>query len=326
MSGQTPITCKVLPSKLIDAEDCTFLISLPDSDADDRVVDWIERFGILNPIRVNSRPDGLYRIVSGFRRFRAARRLGLKKVSCQVEQAHPSLLLLGAAVENLSTRGLDELEKATVIHKLKVDYGKSDAELIETVLPVFGIQANRQRLEHYHQLARLPAPVKRAISDGILIPEVAMKLQGWSSLEGDLFIRTVGRYRLGRNKQRKLFELLDDLRELNSQELFSVWERSGAAAIDGDESLPPELRYARIREILGRFRFPVLTQHQERYHQLKKALRLLPVLQVSAPEYFEGDSIKVSFSARSTEEFTAVVENLSRASACPELKEIFDLL
>ncbi len=326
VSSESQLVSKDLSMHLIDGGDRTFSASHSTLQSGVQLKDWIQKVGILVPLRVNLRSDGAYRIVSGFRRFTVAVQLGLKAVPCRVDQAPPKTLFLKAVVENLSTRGLGELEKATVIYKMQVDYQKSDGELIEKVLPILGIQGSRHRLDYYLRLAQLPEPLLQAIVQGVVIPEVALKLSSWGFDEFSLFVRTVAEYRLGRNKQRQLFELVDDLKASKSADLHSVWDQSGAAEIDRDQTLPPEVRYDRIRKVLGRLRYPVLSEHQERFHKLKGALSLPGCVRLEIPEYFEGDSIKVSFRTRNSEEFAQVTEHLSRAAVCNELKEIFDLL
>jgi hypothetical protein len=268
----------------------------------------------------------VYRIVSGFRRFSAAGQLGMKEVPCLLDQDPPPKLFLKAVVENLATRGCGELEKATIIYKLGTNFRKGDEELIGEVLPLLGIQGNRYRLEYYRRLAQLSGALQQAISDGVLIPEVALRVSGWGSEESSLFVRTISEYRLGRNKQRHLFELADELKASLSADLLAVWEQSGAAEIDRDQKLPPEVRYGRIREALIRLRYPILSEHQERFRRLRGALSLPASVQLAAPSYFEGDSIEVSFRCRSSDEFVRVARELSRATLRDELKQIFELL
>ena len=258
VSSESQLVSKDLSLHLIDGGDRTFSASHSALQSGVRLKDWIQKVGILVPLRVNLRSDGAYRIVSGFRRFAAAGQLGLKAVPCRVDQAPPPTLFLKAVVENLSTRGLGELEKATVIYKMQVDYQKSDGELIERVLPILGIQGSRHRLHYYLRLAQLPEPLLQAIVQGVVIPEVALKLSSWGLDEFSLFVRTVAEYRLGRNKQRQLFELVDDLKASKSADLHALWEQSGAAETDRDQTLPTEVRYDRSRKALGRLRYPVL--------------------------------------------------------------------
>jgi hypothetical protein len=168
--------------------------------------------------------------------------------------------------------------------------------------------------------------LQQAISEGVLTPEVALKVSGWSSEESSLFLKTISTYRLGRNKQRQLFELTDDLKTFRSVDLLALWEQSGAAEIDRDQILPPQVRYDRIRKALVRLRYPVLSRHQERFHRLKGALGLPGSVQLAVPKYFEGDSIEVSFRTRNPGEFAEVAEHLSRAAGRDELKEIYELL
>jgi ParB/RepB/Spo0J family partition protein len=326
MPGESQSAFKALSLQLIDENDRTFLASRSGLKVSPSLNSWIQAVGILVPLRVNLREDGAYRIVSGFRRFSAACQLGMKEVPCLVDQDPPPKLFLKAVVENLATRGCDELEKATIIHKMGSDFQKNDEELIGKVLPLLGIQGNRYRLEYYRRLAHLTESLQQAVSEGVLVPEVALKVSGWDSEEASLFVRTISEYRLGRNKQRHLFELADELKASMSADLGVVWERSGAAEIDRDQKIPPEVRYGRIREALVRLRYPVLSGHQERFRRLKGALRLPGTVQLAAPKYFEGDSIEVSFRTRNSEEFVHVAEHLSRAARCDELKEIFELL
>lgn len=77
----------------------------------------ISRYGVLQPLSVRRRGGG-YELVSGERRLRAAKLVGLKDVPCivlDIDSRESSILAL---VENLQRRDLDFIEEAEGLYKL----------------------------------------------------------------------------------------------------------------------------------------------------------------------------------------------------------------
>ncbi|MFQ5738556.1 MAG: ParB/RepB/Spo0J family partition protein [Acidobacteriota bacterium] len=328
---------KVYSLKLsqIDAEDRTFAIS-PAWLFPQRLLESVRQAGILSPLQVVATHPGRFRIVSGFQRYRAADRVGLASVPCLLQQPGSSELDLFLRVvrENQGTRPLLEVEKASVLRKLKERFLLSDRELIEQFQPLLGIRSDRHSLKRYLQLSRLPEQLQRSLPS--LRLEMALKIAAWMPEEQSFLLGVLERYHPGKNKQKELFELLDELRATLRRDPVKpapsrplvprIWQESGAAEIDQDSGLARTEQLDKIISRLRLWRYPVLCRLEDRYRKLKRALALPAGIQLNAPRFFEGDRMAIRFMFRTPEELRGAGRKLQEIAEKKELKEIFELL
>ena len=324
---------KMISVGRIDSEDRLFAVSLPWSPIE-QLNRSVEKAGILSPLHVQETADDRFRIVMGFRRYLSCRNLGVQSLPCLVREQEDELALFVEALEdNLATRGLHLLEKAHVLLKLRRDFKLEDRALMEDFMPQLEIRADRFHLDRYLDLAQLPESMQRTLLDP-LEPDIALKLSKWKGQEQDFFLEIISRFQLGRNKQKQLFVVFDELRALEIQTgsaseakgLERIWHECGAADIERDESLSHSERFSRAFEGLRRLRFPRLTEHEKRYKELKAALKIPPQIHFQAPPYFEGDRIDISFSFGDSDELLKVATKLEAMAQTDELKEILELL
>jgi len=319
---------QILPIRQIDLEDYVFSVSPPWMGIDS-LIQSIEKHGILTPLQVQTKKGEQFRVIRGFRRMLAASRLGFSEIPCIIRAGvEPLVLVTEALVENLSTRALSQIEKAYVVQVLKERFQLEDHVVMDQFLPILGIRADRFHLNYYLNLAGLPVALQEGVLNG-MEPEVALKLAHWNREEQEFFRALWSRFRLGRNHQRKLVALLDELRASGSGEADSAmdaWEMSGASEISQNENLAPNEAFRECLDQLVRFRFPRIAEHQQQFEQLKANLRLPPRLRLEAPRNFEGDQLKFSFSFASTEELSDVLRKLDELSKEDAIRQILELL
>lgn len=325
---------KAIQSDRIDPQDRLFAISLPWFPLDP-LMRSVRESGILSPLHVQPAEAGRFRIIIGFRRFEVARELGLQEIPCIVRKEGSQLTLFVQALkDNLVTRPLHLLEKAHLLLKLRDEFGLSDQVLMDDFMPLCDIRADRFHLQQYLSLARLPEPLKRAVLDP-LEPDIALKLLSWKSDEQKFFQALASKFRLGKNKQKRLFVVLDELRDLTAVTSSGpgirvsapiLWQQSGAAAIEEDQRLSLSDRFAKAFEVLYRERFPRLSSYEQEYERLKSALKLPPRIQFHAPRYFEGERIHVSFAFQSSDELFETAKKLEEIAQSDEVKKILELL
>jgi ParB-like chromosome segregation protein Spo0J len=315
---------------LIDAGERTFSLA-PSWLQSDALVASIARVGICSPIHVQKLDDGMFRIVSGFKRFQASQSLGRNEILClEVETGCPDLELMSASIwENAAFRSFLEVEKAYILKKLSSKFGVVERDLIEEYLPVLDIKPDRFNLQRYLALAELPEFVQSSV--GRVELEVALKAGRWPVEEQEFLIDVVDRYRLGRNKQRKLFELLDELKAIavlngKGSLVVDIWDDCGARDVDEGSSADDVQKYNRISDCLLLARFPKLIEHRKRAEELKSALRIPTGLQLTLPTNFEGSRIEVHLSVRNAVELSEYSDNLLRISRQEELVALFELL
>lgn len=116
------------------------------------LADSISAYGILQPLTVRDR-GGVYELVAGERRLRAARIAGLREVPCLIAEVGEEDAALLALIENLQRRDLDYMEEVAAIARLIRRYGLSQQQAAEKLGKSQPTIANKLRL------LRLSAPV-----------------------------------------------------------------------------------------------------------------------------------------------------------------------
>lgn len=132
----------------------------------------IRRHGVLQPICVRRAGDG-YEIVSGERRWRAARSAGLAKIPAVVrDDISDEVSLELAIVENVQRQDLDPLEKARGYQALMERVGLTQEQVAERV----GIA--RASVTNHLRLLDLPAEAQEALAGGMISMGHAKALLG----------------------------------------------------------------------------------------------------------------------------------------------------
>ncbi|MDE1977259.1 MAG: ParB/RepB/Spo0J family partition protein [Elusimicrobia bacterium] len=161
-----------------------------DAAAMKELTESIRQNGVLVPILLakNGKP-GVYRLIAGERRLRAAKSLALESVPAQIVEADQSKLDELQVLENLHRADLGPIEEARAFKKL-LDQGKRSIEglakqvdksvkyvtrsvrLLE--LPRKAVQAIEKGVispEHGHQILRLPEDRREKMVDFALTPD-----------------------------------------------------------------------------------------------------------------------------------------------------------
>ena len=116
------------------------------------LADSIKKYGMIQPVTVrrisdeNSPFGGLYELIAGERRLRAARMLDLPYVPCIIIDADREESAKLALVENLQRHGLDFFEEAEAIEALIKKYGVKQQDIADMLSVSQSYVANKLRL------------------------------------------------------------------------------------------------------------------------------------------------------------------------------------
>jgi len=113
----------------------------------------IEEKGIIEPIIVRRYGDG-FQIISGERRFIAAREVGLDEVPCIVREADEQETLEVALIENLQRKDLTPFEEADGLRQLAEKHGYTHEEIARK------IGKSRSSITETVSLSRIPEDVR----------------------------------------------------------------------------------------------------------------------------------------------------------------------
>jgi len=122
----------------------------------------IKEKGIIQPVIVRCGEDGLFRLIAGERRLRAARLAGLRKVPAIVKDVAPAETIELALIENIQREELNPLETAEAFQRLIKDFNLTHDDLARKV------SKDRATVTNYLRILKLPSEVKSWIADGSL--------------------------------------------------------------------------------------------------------------------------------------------------------------
>ena len=92
----------------------------------------VEKYGIIQPIIV-TKQEGYYEIVAGERRWRAAKKAGLKTMPCIVRESNERKNKEIALIENIQREDLNPIDKARGFRQLLDDYGMTQQQLADII-------------------------------------------------------------------------------------------------------------------------------------------------------------------------------------------------
>ena len=133
-----------------------------DSAALDELAASIRELGIIQPLTLRSTAPGAYQIISGERRYRAAKLAGLDSVPAYIRTATDSELTEMALIENIQREDLNAIEIALTFRKLIDQYKLTQERLSER------IGKNRVTIANFLRLLKLPAEVQLGLRDKAL--------------------------------------------------------------------------------------------------------------------------------------------------------------
>ncbi|NIA23996.1 MAG: ParB/RepB/Spo0J family partition protein [Gammaproteobacteria bacterium] len=132
----------------------------------------IQEVGLLQPIIVNDNDEGVYTLVAGERRLRAARRVGLSELPVIIRQGEDDKLLTEALIENLQREDLTVLEEAAAYQQLLDDFLLTHEEIGRRV------GKSRSAVTNALRLLQLPASIQGMLERGELTGGHARALLG----------------------------------------------------------------------------------------------------------------------------------------------------
>ena len=133
-----------------------------DEEALEELADSIRTLGVIQPITVKRTDDGRYLIISGERRWRAARKAGLESLPAYIREVDDEHLHAMALVENIQREDLNAIEIALGMQRLIDECNLTQEALSEKV------SKKRSTVSNYMRLLKLPNEVQLALKEGLI--------------------------------------------------------------------------------------------------------------------------------------------------------------
>ncbi len=150
-----------------------------DEEALEELSASIKQYGIIQPIVV-CKKDDYYQIIAGERRWRAAKKAGLKEVPVVIKEYSEKEIAEISLIENIQREDLNPIEEAQSYKKLIDDYKLTQDELAKRVSKSRTVITNAMRLLKLHE------EVQKMLVDGALSAGHARALLGIENKEKQL--------------------------------------------------------------------------------------------------------------------------------------------
>lgn len=116
-----------------------------DEDALEELAESIKQFGLLQPIIVQDRKT-YYEIIAGERRWRAAKKAGLKEVPVIIKNLSEQEIVEISLIENIQRENLNPIEEAQAYKRLLTEFNLKQDEVAERVAKSRTAVTNSMRL------------------------------------------------------------------------------------------------------------------------------------------------------------------------------------
>ncbi len=150
-----------IPADMVEANPFQPRMSF-DGDALEELAASIRTLGLIQPITVRKLDGGRFQIISGERRFKACRMVGMTEIPAYVRQADDQGMLEMALVENIQRENLDPIETALSYQRL-IDECKLTQEVMAD-----RVGKKRSSVTNMLRLLKLPVKVQHDLKVGLL--------------------------------------------------------------------------------------------------------------------------------------------------------------
>ncbi len=130
-----------------------------DESALKELAESIDKQGIIQPVTVRKAGFDKYQLISGERRFRASKSLGLEKIPAYIRIADDEQMLEMALIENIHREDLNAIEVGLSYQRLIEDCNMTMQQVSEKV------GQNRTTITNYIRLLKLPPEIQVAVRD-----------------------------------------------------------------------------------------------------------------------------------------------------------------
>lgn len=117
----------------------------------------LKQSGLLQPILVRRKGDGIYELISGERRWRAAKEAGLETIQAVIRNCGDEESVVLALVENLQRADLNPMEMARAYHRMMNEFGLTQDIIAQRV------SCERSSIANVVRLIHLPLEIQQLI-------------------------------------------------------------------------------------------------------------------------------------------------------------------
>jgi ParB family transcriptional regulator, chromosome partitioning protein len=153
-----------------------------DEQALQELAQSIRLHDIIQPVTVSKLPTGMFRLISGERRYRAAKIAGLRDIPAYIRQADDQQLLELALLENLQREDLNAMEIALSYKRMMEELNFTQEQVAERM------GKERSTVANYIRLLKLPPDIQVAVRSNQLSMGHARALINVDTVDKQLYL------------------------------------------------------------------------------------------------------------------------------------------
>lgn len=135
----------------------------------------LKQSGLLQPILVRRKGDGMYELISGERRWRAAKDAGLETIQAIIRNCTDEESIVLSLIENLQRQDLNPMDTARAYQRMMNEFGLTQDNIAQRV------GCERSSVANAVRLLNLPVDVQHLIGSGELSTGHAKVILGLTS-------------------------------------------------------------------------------------------------------------------------------------------------
>jgi hypothetical protein len=281
----------------------------------------------VNPLVLQRRVDGCFRIVCGFRRTEALRQLNVAEADAWIlTESAPSVdIFLFSLLENLALQPFNAVQISFIIQKLSgLNIAKSD--MIQDFFPRLGLGRNPRIYDLHVRLHELTLEWQQALVEDRVPLDLAQTIVQMADNDRSVFWRLMVELRLGKNRQREFLLLLQDVARIQGASLAQLVAGEQVGEIIAMEKWTPSQKAERLKEWLWEKRYPQYVAARKQFEELVKKAALPAGFTLLHPPFFEGDELQVTFSFKSPEECRAKIDLLKKLWQSGHISQLTQLI
>lgn len=117
----------------------------------------LKQSGLLQPILVRRKGDGIHELISGERRWRAAKEAGLETIQAVIRNCGDEESVVLALIENLQRTDLNPMEMARAYHRMMNEFGLTQDIIAQRV------GCERSSIANVVRLIQLPSEIQQLV-------------------------------------------------------------------------------------------------------------------------------------------------------------------
>lgn len=290
----------------------------------------VAQAGVLTPLHLRRVTDaGGLQVVCGFKRLQACLGNGLQRIPALLYDSSvlsDEQAFLLAVYDNLGCRVLNAVEKGRILRRLQDTFHYEAPRLIEEWCPRLDLPRRADTLEAYGTLVTLDDALQRAVVEGSLPLETALWIGHHAAADRPTLLALFTGLKLGYNRARECATLIEELCHRDACRPVTLLQRLDIPALLAEPQLAAPQKVERLRQALQAARHPLLSQHEQRFQDLVRHLRLPSPVQLRHPPYFEGQQFQVGFAFHSRQDLQRVAQGLLDAAGKEALDDLLALL